>query len=131
MSLDNNLSKILIIDFGSQFTQLIARRIRELGVFSEIVSHKKINKKLIKKQNIKGLILFESPRFEKQVSSWNAIPVPNTKYIVFSHKQTEYEEAIKDSPYIYHPEIKNIKIQIIFYDDESSIFRSFNNPKLN
>ena len=43
MSLNNNLDKILIIDFGSQFTQLIARRIRELGVFSEIVSHKKIN----------------------------------------------------------------------------------------
>lgn len=84
-----------------------------------------------KNPNIKDLILFENPRFEKQVSSWNAIPVPNTKYIVFSHKQTEYEEAIKDSPYIYHPEIKNIKIQIIFYDDESSIFRSFDNPKLN
>ena len=43
MSLDSSLNKILIIDFGSQFTQLIARRIRELGVFSEIVSHKKIN----------------------------------------------------------------------------------------
>ena len=33
MSLNNNLNKILIIDFGSQFTQLIARRIRELGIF--------------------------------------------------------------------------------------------------
>ena len=43
MSLNNNLNKILIIDFGSQFTQLIARRIRELGIYSEIISHKKIN----------------------------------------------------------------------------------------
>ncbi len=61
MSLSNNLSKILIIDFGSQFTQLIARRIREIGVFSEIISHKKINVSKIVKQNIGGIILSGGP----------------------------------------------------------------------
>ena len=60
MSLDLNLNKILIIDFGSQFTQLIARRIRELGVFSEIVSHKKIKNNNID-ATIKGIILSGGP----------------------------------------------------------------------
>ena len=54
------LDKILIIDFGSQFTQLIARRIRELGVFCEIVSHKKIKNKDIN-NSIKGIILSGGP----------------------------------------------------------------------
>tara|TARA_B100000787_G_scaffold86829_1_gene64042 strand:- start:681 stop:2246 length:1566 start_codon:yes stop_codon:yes gene_type:complete len=61
MSLSNKLSKVLIIDYGSQFTQLIARRVRELGVFSEIISHKKINIKIIKEQNISGIILSGGP----------------------------------------------------------------------
>ena len=61
MSLNSKLSKILIIDFGSQFTQLIARRIRELGVFSEIVSHKKINSTNILRENISGIILSGGP----------------------------------------------------------------------
>ena len=60
MSLDQSLNKILIIDFGSQFTQLIARRIRELGVFSEIISHKKIKIKNIN-INVKGIILSGGP----------------------------------------------------------------------
>ena len=60
MSPDINLDKILIIDFGSQFTQLIVRRIREFGVFSEIVSHKKIKSSQIK-TNIKGIILSGGP----------------------------------------------------------------------
>ena len=60
MSLDKELNKILIVDFGSQFTQLIARRIRELGVFSEIVSHKKIKSTNITKYT-KGIILSGGP----------------------------------------------------------------------
>jgi len=60
MSLDSKLNRILIIDFGSQFTQLIARRIRELGVFSEIVSHKKVKNKNIG-NSTKGIILSGGP----------------------------------------------------------------------
>ena len=60
MSLDLNLNKILIIDFGSQFTQLIVRRIRELGVYSELVSHKKIKSSQIQ-TNTKGIILSGGP----------------------------------------------------------------------
>ena len=60
MNPNNNLNKILVIDFGSQFTQLIARRIRELGVFSEIVSHKNTNNLNIFK-NAKGIVLSGGP----------------------------------------------------------------------
>ena len=70
MRLDQNLDKILIIDFGSQFTQLIARRIRELGVFSEIVSHKKISVKDINK-TVKGIILSGGPLNVYQINQYS------------------------------------------------------------
>ena len=52
--------KIVIIDFGSQFTQLIARKVRELGVYSEIINFKKV-KNLTEKKFIKGFILSGGP----------------------------------------------------------------------
>ena len=70
MSLDHNLNKILIVDFGSQFTQLIARRIRELGIFSEIVSHKKIKSKDIN-HNVKGIILSGGPLNVYQINKYS------------------------------------------------------------
>ncbi len=85
--------------------------------------------------DFEGMTLFKGARFLKP-EVWGAdykyaIPVPNTKYIIFNNHSPEYEEALKKWTYIYHPEMKNIRIQIIYYDDESSIFRSFDNPMLN
>ena len=107
MSLDKNLNKILIIDFGSQFTQLIARRIRESGVYSEIISHKKVKNKNID-YSIKGIILSGGPLNVYQINKYsfdkriieNQIPVLG---ICFGHqilsklnggrvKQSKYRE---------------------------------------
>ena len=52
--------KVIIIDFGSQVTKLIARRIRELGVFSEIVTPEKLSK-IINHRNIKGFVFSGGP----------------------------------------------------------------------
>ncbi|MCR4336426.1 MAG: hypothetical protein NUV91_01270, partial [Candidatus Omnitrophica bacterium] len=51
---------ILILDFGSQYTQLIARRIRENKVFSRIVPYNTSPEELMK-SNPKGLILSGGP----------------------------------------------------------------------
>ncbi len=55
-----NKDKVLIIDFGSQVTKLIARRIRELGVYSEIITPRELAK-LKNYNNIKGLIFSGGP----------------------------------------------------------------------
>ena len=107
MILNKNLNKILIIDFGSQFTQLIARRIREFGVFSEIVSHKKVKNKDID-NSVKGIILSGGPLNVYQINKYsfdkriikNQVPVLG---ICFGHqilsklnggkvKQSKYRE---------------------------------------
>ena len=51
---------ILILDFGSQYTQLIARRIREFNVYSEVIPYN-TNLRDIKRYNPKGIILSGSP----------------------------------------------------------------------
>ena len=60
MQFQTNKDKVLIVDFGSQVTKLIARRVRELGVYSEIITPKQLNK-LKNYNNIKGLIFSGGP----------------------------------------------------------------------
>jgi GMP synthase (glutamine-hydrolysing) len=50
--------KILILDFGSQYTQLIARTVREANVYCEIIPY---NKEIEFSDNLKGVILSGSP----------------------------------------------------------------------
>jgi GMP synthase (glutamine-hydrolysing) len=52
------IEKILILDFGSQYTQLIARRVRELNVYCEIHPYNKIPEHFA---GLKGVILSGSP----------------------------------------------------------------------
>lgn len=51
---------IVILDFGSQYTQLIARRIRELHIYSEILPYN-VSVEEIKKHNPKGIIFSGGP----------------------------------------------------------------------
>ena len=50
--------KILILDFGSQYTQLIARSVREANVYCEIIP---FHQKIVPEPSLKGIILSGSP----------------------------------------------------------------------
>ena len=59
MTTDIHQNSILIVDFGSQYTQLIARRIREIGVYSEIFAYDLLDQVDIKKYT--GIVLSGGP----------------------------------------------------------------------
>ena len=60
MQFHNVKEKVLIIDFGSQVTKLIARRVRDLGIFSEIITPKEI-KRFKDFNSVRGIILSGGP----------------------------------------------------------------------
>ena len=57
---NKNIDTILVLDFGSQYTQLIARRIRESNVYSEIYPWD-IDEEKIRNLNPKGIVLSGGP----------------------------------------------------------------------
>ena len=66
--------KIIILDFGSQYTQLIARRIRELSVYCEIFPY---NNFPVPDDTVKGVILSGSPHSVREPEA----PVPDLTMI--------------------------------------------------
>ncbi|WP_440670061.1 glutamine-hydrolyzing GMP synthase [Candidatus Pelagibacter sp. HIMB1483] len=132
MSLDKSLEKILIIDFGSQFTQLIARRIRELGVFCEIISHKKVKNKDINR-SVKGIILSGGPLNVYQIKkySFDKKILENNKPILgicFGHQILSKLNGgrVKQSKY------REFGLASIHKKKESVLIKNFfNNKKIN
>ena len=70
------MQKILVLDFGGQYDMLIARRVREQGVYAEIRSYDKISCEDIIKENYSGIIFTggpnsvydrSSPHFDKTI----------------------------------------------------------------
>lgn len=58
--MNNSFDTIIILDFGSQYTQLIARRIREQGVFAEILSCE-TDLDIVREKKPAGIILSGGP----------------------------------------------------------------------
>ena len=77
------MDKILVLDFGGQYDQLIARRVREQHVYAKIVPYNKINIDEILKEDYKGIIFTggpnsvyadNAPRYDKKILDLN-IPI--------------------------------------------------------
>lgn len=73
MTIDIHADRVLILDFGSQYTQLIARRVREMGVYCEIYPFN-ITKEMILNFKPKGIILSGGP---ESVLADNALKAPD------------------------------------------------------
>lgn len=74
---------ILVVDFGGQYNQLIARRIRDLNIYCEVVPYNKALKELENRNNVEGIIftggpnsVYEesAPKIEKEIFDKN-IPI--------------------------------------------------------
>ena len=82
---------VIVLDFGGQYNQLIARRVRENNVYCEIYSYK-TDLSVIKAKNPKGIIftggpnsvyLEDSPTIDPEIFNWG-IPVLGTCWAVMS-----------------------------------------------
>ena len=73
----NTKQALLIVDFGSQFTQLIARRLREIQVYCEIHPYQNITENFVKSFQPMGIILSGGP---ESVLKENSPKIPTELY---------------------------------------------------
>lgn len=64
--------KIIVLDFGSQYNQLIARRVREMGVYSELCPHTLTAAEIKADKDIKGIIFSGGPNSVYDVNAMKA-----------------------------------------------------------
>lgn len=78
----------------------------------------------------KVLKLYESIRFNRHPSKiYLSQKIEDSNFEVFYHPSNgiDYKKYL----YVFHPVINKISIQVFFFDEESTIFRTFDNPKSN
>lgn len=94
-AVNDEMEKILVLDFGGQYDLLIARRVRENGVYAEIRPYNKITLSEIRQAGYKGLIFTggpnsvydeTSPHYDKEILSLG-IPVLG---ICYGHQLMAY-----------------------------------------
>ena len=66
--------KIIVLDFGSQYNQLIARRIREFGVFSQLEPHTISAQEIIDFKDVKGIIFSGGPNSVYEENAFKCDP---------------------------------------------------------
>ncbi|MBF0780810.1 MULTISPECIES: glutamine-hydrolyzing GMP synthase [unclassified Granulicatella] len=74
MSQVQDFDKIVVLDFGSQYNQLITRRIREFGVFSELLPNDTTAQELKAMGNVKGIIFSGGPHSVYEEGSFRVDP---------------------------------------------------------
>ena len=140
---------ILIIDYGSQYTQLIARKIREQNIYCVVKPYNKIHSLFTNTSNIAGIILSggpnsvkekNSPKFNKKILNLD-IPILGICYgmqllckefkgKIGQSKSREYGHAvvsIKNNSNILKGVIKNTQVWMSHGDTINSLPKRFKN----